>query len=446
MNQASSLTHEFVHTSEPSYRKGSGVEIQIFWASTLLHVAFIQTPRAYVVGEATGSSSVDFVLPAAKLGARQVEVLSSVGRAWFVFGEPLEHEAERWFSDLRIVVRRAHAERILPGASTWDTDAIVFTSLSLLGHAGALSAFFFASPTLSDSDEDGINENEIYLIRQALDAEAERERDRDRASAGDQRAGNGASSDRASGEEGAMGRPTEVVTQHRSAARGDSPARTFSRAEALLDAQTFGMISVLRADPDAPHSPWAADAAGNETMSALGNMFGDDIGDSKGTGLGLTGVGDAGGGKGLFYGLGSIGTCGKNCGGGWDGKDGIGTSGGPSVGGHTPGSPRLPRLADTTINGRIPPDVIQRVVRQNWGRFRACYETGLRANPNLQGRVAARFVVGRDGAVSNVGDGGSDLPDANVTSCVLRAFGGISFPPPSGGIVTVSYPIVFSPQ
>ena len=84
-------------------------------------------------------------------------------------------------------------------------------------------------------------------------------------------------------------------------------------------------------------------------------------------------------------------------------------------------------------------------MRQNFGRFRLCYENGLRNNPNLQGRVAVRFVIGRDGAVSNVGNGGSDMPDSGVVSCVVRAFYGLSFPQPEGGIVTVVYPIMFSP-
>ena len=94
---------------------------------------------------------------------------------------------------------------------------------------------------------------------------------------------------------------------------------------------------------------------------------------------------------------------------------------------------------------RLPPEVIQRVVRDNFGKFRACYENGLRNNPNLQGRVSVRFVIGRDGSVSNVGNGGSDLPDPAVVQCVVRAYYGLSFPQPEGGIVTVVYPIMFSP-
>jgi hypothetical protein len=55
-------------------------------------------------------------------------------------------------------------------------------------------------------------------------------------------------------------------------------------------------------------------------------------------------------------------------------------------------------------------------------------------------------VIGRDGSVSNVGNGGSDLPDSGMVSCVVRAYYGLQFPPPEGGIVTVVYPILFSPR
>jgi hypothetical protein len=59
--------------------------------------------------------------------------------------------------------------------------------------------------------------------------------------------------------------------------------------------------------------------------------------------------------------------------------------------------------------------------------------------------VTTSFVIGRDGAVTSATDAGSDLPDPSVVSCVVRAFYGLSFPQPEGGIVTVKYPITFSP-
>lgn len=103
------------------------------------------------------------------------------------------------------------------------------------------------------------------------------------------------------------------------------------------------------------------------------------------------------------------------------------------------------RMGAVSVTGRLPPEVIQRIVRQNFGRFRLCYENGLRNNPNLQGRVGVRFVIGRDGAVTNVSNGGSDMPDGGVVRCVVRAFNGLSFPQPEAGIVSVVYPIMFSP-
>jgi hypothetical protein len=59
--------------------------------------------------------------------------------------------------------------------------------------------------------------------------------------------------------------------------------------------------------------------------------------------------------------------------------------------------------------------------------------------------ASARFVIRRDGKVSNVADGGSDMSDAEVVSCTLKAFYGLEFPPPANGIVTVVYPIMFAP-
>jgi len=178
-------------------------------------------------------------------------------------------------------------------------------------------------------------------------------------------------------------------------------------------------------------------------MSARGNMWGDAIGDSFGAGgLGLSGVGEGGGGRGEGIGLGNIGTIGHGAGTGTG--QGFGNGHGRLGGAHQVRTPTL-RQGQTQVNGRLPPEVIQRIVRQNFGRFRLCYEDGLRKNPQLQGRVAVKFVIDRSGAVSTAQDGGSDLPDQGVVQCVTRGFTNLSFPQPEGGIVTVVYPIIFNP-
>ena len=154
--------------------------------------------------------------------------------------------------------------------------------------------------------------------------------------------------------------------------------------------------------------------------------------------IGLLNTGDAdGAGRGEGIGLGDIGTIGRGAGTG----TGSGFGSGGRLGGKKP--PQV-RMGSVSVAGRLPPEVIQRIVRQNFGRFRLCYENGLRTKPSLAGRVVVRFVIGRDGTVSNVA-GSGDLPDKGVIGCVQKAFYGLTFPQPEGGVVTVSYPLVFSP-
>jgi hypothetical protein len=283
--------------------------------------------------------------------------------------------------------------------------------------------------------------------------------------AGDGRAGGG---QKAAGVEGKMG--DRDVT---SAKRGHYavPERikhdlspSLAREEALSDAATFGMIGLLGQGPATPTATWSADfeAHGRDSLAAHGNMWGDDIGSSQGAyGLGLSGIGEGGGGRGEGIGLGKIGTFGhtegppgggtggigaRSSGGGgswgdWGGDIGIGRLGGM----HRTKPPQIRCGGGNLVSGRLPPEAIQRVVRQNFGRFRFCYEKALDHNPTLSGRVTASFVIGRDGGVSSVQNGGSDLADAAAVSCVVRAFYGLSFPQPEGGIVSVTYPIMFSP-
>ena len=107
----------------------------------------------------------------------------------------------------------------------------------------------------------------------------------------------------------------------------------------------------------------------------------------------------------------------------------------------------------TVVSGRLPPEVIQRIVRKNYGQFRKCYQDGMKQEPNLQLRVVVRFVIGRDGTTTNVvhshsgiQPSGADSVAAGVGSCVTGAFKGLKFPQPEGGIVTVAYPVHFTPS
>jgi hypothetical protein len=277
---------------------------------------------------------------------------------------------------------------------------------------------------------------------------------------GDGRPGGGA---KARGDDGAMGDALGRGDAHRRyavpALVKKDPEPSAARHEALADASQFGMIGLLAQGPRVPSASFADEEAhGTDALAADGAMWARVLGASGGAGgLGLSGIGEAAGGRGEGIGLGTVGTLGHGSGavGPGTGGEGSRAAGGGAwsswdgFSSRVRGSHRVGRIYacgydSVSISGRLPPETIQRIVRQNFGRFRACYEDGLRASPNLAGRVTVRFVIGRDGAVSSAADGGSDL-SPGVNSCVVRAFYGLSFPQPEGGVVTVTYPISFSP-
>jgi hypothetical protein len=101
----------------------------------------------------------------------------------------------------------------------------------------------------------------------------------------------------------------------------------------------------------------------------------------------------------------------------------------------------------SNVTGKLPPEVIRRVVHQHLVRIRYCYEKALTSNPALAGKIAARFVIASDGSVASASDGGSTMPDKSVTECALKVFKSMTFPKPAdGATVIVTYPIVFAPS
>ena len=51
------------------------------------------------------------------------------------------------------------------------------------------------------------------------------------------------------------------------------------------------------------------------------------------------------------------------------------------------------------VNGRLPPEVIQKIIREHYGTFRACYEAGLQRDRNLRGVLMTKFVIEKTGSV-----------------------------------------------
>ncbi len=483
-----------VSTDEVELPHVQAVEVMVMWGTNVLHVSHLTPPRSFYVGEEQGKNfATDFFIPSEKLGtSRAPVVLADASGIALVIPQGAKGSIDiAGQGKMTVDEARAKAQPCaelsgahqipLPGGSRARIEVgdfvfqiaavnagkpakhgvaagvewavFMYFALSFLAHAGIIAAMAFFVPPLGLTDDEGVDKDQLYLIQQYLKAAAEREEEeKEDDTVTEENADNkeGGTGTRAKGEEGSMGKQTSRDTNKRYAVQGpkDNPDPHIARQAALREAMEFGMIGLLNTaaagDPNAPTAPWGRDTSlGMDDVSAMGNMWGDEIGDAYGAGgLGLSGIGEGGGGRGEGIGLGNIGTLGHGAGTGTG--QGFGSGHGRLGGSHRTKAPKV-RMGATQVSGRLPPEVIQRIVRQNYGRFRMCYENGLRSNPNLEGRVTVRFVIGRDGSVSNVGNGGSDLPDPGVISCVVSAYYGLSFPQPEGGIVTVVYPIMFSP-
>ncbi|HEX2732711.1 MAG TPA: AgmX/PglI C-terminal domain-containing protein [Polyangiaceae bacterium] len=471
----------------------AAVEVMVLWGENVLHVSHLTPPRNFYVGEDQGKQfAVDFFVPSEKLGTTRMPVVIGdaasaavvipqgavgtveiTGRPVMTLDEaraqaqpcaelagayqlplPVGGKARVHVQDLVFQVQAVNAGKPIPHGlgSGFDWNVAMYFGLSFLSVGSMMLAMAFFVPPMGLTDGEGIDQDQLILIQQYLDALAEKEQEEETEQVPEDDADNkeGGTGARAKGEEGSMGKESSKETNKRYAVQGpqDNPDPHIARQAALREAVEFGMIGLINTgaagDPNAPTAPWGREESlGMDSVSAMGNMWGDEIGDAYGAGgLGLSGIGEGGGGTGEGIGLGSIGTLGHGAGTGTG--QGFGSGHGRLGGSHKTSSPKI-RMGATTVSGRLPKEVIQRIVRQNFGRFRLCYEQGLGANPNLEGRVSVRFVINRDGSVSNVSNGGSSIPDSSVVNCVVRAFYGLSFPKPEGGIVTVVYPIMFAP-
>lgn len=309
----------------------------------------------------------------------------------------------------------------------WEFAPVASQGLSMVIHGALLLSLLMFTPSLLGTEEGEISQEDLYWLKAQLTAEAEKEPE-----------------SKPGVNQGAGGSGDPIALSTTSPTPGKGPASLAgsgkgqgsppaSREEALADARDFGMVALLGSLPGPKEgSPWgtAGLGGGGELADAWG--WGND--------LELSGTGESGGDPGNWQGkyLGSLDICTTQpC---------AGFSRGILPSTYRPHDPKPPRQGPVETIGKIPPEVIQRVVRQSFGRFRGCYEAGLRTNPGLAGRVVVGFTVGRDGAVVSAQSAGSDLPDPSVISCVVKGFYGLSFPAPEAGVVRVTYPIVFSPQ
>jgi TonB family protein len=103
------------------------------------------------------------------------------------------------------------------------------------------------------------------------------------------------------------------------------------------------------------------------------------------------------------------------------------------------------RLGPPTVQGSLAPEVVARVFKQHLAQLRYCYQRSLATNPNVQGKVAVKFIIGGNGEVRASQVQSSTVNTPELEQCVTSALRAWTFPAPEGGGVVIgSLPIVFS--
>lgn len=202
--------------------------------------------------------------------------------------------------------------------------------------------------------------------------------------------------------------------------------------------------------------------SGGGGSGAVGSVFGagggisDDIGGAlAGTaGVGIAGAG--GGGDGVTRrGTGGGGGGGDGTGGEGGGAIGIGdlkTGGGGGGGSVDTGAKTAARVVARvraedieTVDGRIDKKSVAATIRRRQDGFQACYETALKSNSKLGGKLVVEFTIAEGGKVTSARVINDGLNSGEVSTCVLNLLKRLRFPEPADGEVAITNAFVFQP-
>jgi outer membrane biosynthesis protein TonB len=84
-------------------------------------------------------------------------------------------------------------------------------------------------------------------------------------------------------------------------------------------------------------------------------------------------------------------------------------------------------------------------VRARMGLIKACYESALKRNPNLKGKIAIRFTILETGGLADVSAAQNTMGAVDVASCIMNTMRSWRTQFRPSGPVVVEYPFVFSP-
>ena len=467
----------------------SAAEVVVMWGDmSVLYVEHLSPPRAFYVGEGDG---IDYLVESSVLGtARMPVVVPSGGGVAVVVPEGAQGDVSvgdqtmSW-ADLKaqgklqpcaelagamqytlpdgatakvryrgftFMTKQTAAGKRIGSGMEIEWKRYIWTAVSLGVHGAFLLMFYFLPPRPASLSLDLLSADSRlveYLMEPPETAEEETPEWLEEPEQQDDN--EGGTGKRHRDEEGAMGEEESKKTNNRFGIEGpqDNTNPQMARDQARDQAANVGAIGVLRAMTgswNSPTSPYGADQAlGNDPMSAIGALMGDQIGSNFGFGgLGLRGTGRGGGGTGEgTIGLGNLGTIGHGGGGG------TGSGYGNGAGGLRGRQARVPTIRTGTadVRGSLSREVIRRVIRRHINEVRFCYEQELNSRPDLEGRVQVSFIISPTGAVQSASVGASTISNARVEGCIVQAVRRWTFPAPDGGgVVGVNYPFVLSSE
>jgi hypothetical protein len=234
--------------------------------------------------------------------------------------------------------------------------------------------------------------------------------------------------------------PKKEEQRAEEAKREEDPAkvaeRKAARAAAIQKAvQSKGILRVLGALGPGTGTGAVADVFGTgggigDVASALTGAGGVAVATDPGAGSGRKG-----GGQGGAATIGDLATSG-----GGGGRVGYGAKGDARVAGSV-----AAQAADIDS-----PDVDQAklgaFVRARIGLIKACYESALKRNPSLRGKLRIRFTILETGGLADIAAIENSLGSQEVASCIIGTMRGWRTPFRPSGTVTVEYPFVFTAQ
>lgn len=108
-------------------------------------------------------------------------------------------------------------------------------------------------------------------------------------------------------------------------------------------------------------------------------------------------------------------------------------------------SPVEVTMQTPAVDGRLDVQVVFNLMQRRMGLFRACYESALRRNSQLAGKISLEIHIARTGVVTDVEIDDDTIGSGAVASCLASRMRRLRFPKSPGG-VTVTVPLVFMPS